>query len=373
MRPAEAPASPSEATPAAPLPRADPPPETAPPAADQPPEAANLPPAAAEPPPASTESAPPERTLDLGPDPGPVLPADPLANAGRKAMWLHVGRLIKHEAAMRDPAHADELRRYRVATRRLRAALRLFGPAFRPADVKPVAEGLAELADAVGLVRDLDVRIAALEDWAATRSPASPELVRPLADAWRTERADAMARLEGRLASRRHARFVPTLVDFVQAADRPTRPDRRGEIVRDRAGSQVWRAFEKVRAFAPAIRWADVATLHQLRIEAKRLRYSLEFLGDVLGPDRAWLVERLVALQDHLGALNDATLTAAAVRSFLAEHHLELAAADRTELAAYLDDQERTARNLRRGVSRPWRAIAGVTFARRLARTAIVR
>jgi len=321
----------------------------------------------------AAESGPPERAFDLGPDPGPVTPADPLATAGRKAMWPHVGRLIKHEAVMRDPAHADELRRYRVATRRLRAALRLFGPAFRPADVKPVAEGLSELADTVGLVRDLDVRIDALEAWATARSPESPDLVRPLADAWRTERADAMARLERRLMSRRHARFVPTLVDFIQQVDRPARADRRGEIVRDRAGSQVWRAFEKVRAFAPAIRWADAATLHQLRIEAKRLRYSLEFLGDVLGPDKAWLVERLVALQDHLGALNNATLRAAAVRAFLAEHHLELAVANRTELAAYLDDQEREARNLRRSVGRPWRIIAGVTFARRLARTAIVR
>jgi CHAD domain-containing protein len=309
---------------------------------------------------------------DLGPDPGRILASDGLALAGRKAMWTHVGRLLKHEAAMRDPGQADELRRYRVATRRLRAALRLFGPAFRPGDVEPVNDGLSDLADAVGLVRDLDVRKTALQEWAAARLPESGTLVRPLLDAWQAERDDAMFRLEKQLDSRRHARWLPTLVDFVKTADRPGRSDRAGQIVRDRAGSQVWRAFEKVRAFAPAIRWADVATLHGLRIEAKRLRYSLEFLGDVLGPDRAWLIERLVALQDHLGALNDATLTAAAVRSFLGAHHLELEPSDRAELAAYLDDQERRARTLRRSVGRPWRPIAGITFARRLARTAIV-
>lgn len=313
------------------------------------------------------------KALDLGPGPGPIQPSDGLAVAGRKAMWLHVGRLLKHEAVMRDPAQADELRRYRVATRRLRAALRLFGPAFRTGDVVPVAEGLAELAGTVGLVRDLDVRVAGLAEWAAARSPESVDHVKPLADAWAAERADAMARLERRLVSRKHARWLPTLVEFVQQVDRPGRPDKAGQVVRDRAGSQVWRAFEKVRAFAPAIRWADAPTLHRLRVEAKRLRYSLEFLGDVLGPDRAWLVERLVTLQDHLGALNDATVTAAAVRTFLGLHHLELAPLDRAELAAYLDDQERRARTLRRSVGRPWRVIAGVTFARRLARTAIVR
>ena len=85
------------------------------------------------------------------------------------------------------------------------------------------------------------------------------------------------------------------------------------------------------------------------------------------------MVERLVALQDHLGALNDATLTAAAVRTFLAQHELDLASPDRAELAVYLGDQERRVRTLTRGVGRPWRVVAGVTFARRLARTAIVR
>jgi CHAD domain-containing protein len=274
---------------------------------------------------------------------------------------------------MRDPAQADELRRYRVATRRLRAALRLFGPAYRSSDVDPVAKGLADLADAVGRVRDLDVRIAALEAWATARSPESPDRVRPLADSWRSERSDAMADLERRLASRRHARFVPTLVAFVRDADKPARSDHAGPIVRDRAGSQIWRAFEKVRAFAPVVRGADAETLHQLRIKAKRLRYSLEFLGDVLGPERTWLVERLVALQDHLGALNDATLTAAALRTFLGDDHHELEVADRLELAAYLDDRDSAARTLQRSVGRPWRVIAGVTFARRLANAAIVR
>jgi len=304
--------------------------------------------------------------IDLGVDPGPIVPTDPLAVAGRKAMWPHVARLQKHEAVMRDPAQADELRRYRVATRRLRAALRLFGPAFRQAEVAPISKGLSDIADAVGLVRDLDVRIAALRDWAATRSPESPALVQPLADAWRAERDDAMARLERRLASRRHARWWPKLVEFVR------NDDHSGEIVRNRAGSQVWRAFEKVRALAPAIGTADAAALHRLRIEAKRLRYSLEFLGDVLGPDRAWLVERLVALQDHLGALNDATLTAAAVRSFH-DGDRGLTAAERVELAAYLDDQDRRSAALRAGVAGPWRPVASLAFARRLAGTAIVR
>ena len=80
-----------------------------------------------------------------------------------------------------------------------------------------------------------------------------------------------------------------------------------------------------------------------------------------------------MAIQDHLGALNDATVTAAAVRTFLEQQQMRLAPAQRVEIVAYLDDREREARVLRRATGRPWRAVNGITFARRLARTAIVR
>jgi len=325
---------------------------------------------AAEPQPAPVLPKPPS---EVGPPPGAILPTDGLAIAGRKAMWLHVDRLLRHEQAMRDPDKADELRKFRVATRRLRASLRLFRAAYRATEIEPLEDGLSELADTVGMVRDLDVRIAGLGDWAAERGPDASVRVQPLVDAWTAERRSAMALLERRLASRRHARLLARLVEFVQVDGRPARPERPGRIVRDLAGSQVWRAFERVRAFAPTVRWADAPTLHRLRIQAKRLRYSLEFLADVLGPDKPWLVERLVALQDHLGALNDATVTAAAVRTFLEGHQMQLDAEQRAEVVAYLDDRERQARNLRRGTGRPWRAVNGITFARRLARTAIVR
>jgi CHAD domain-containing protein len=332
---------------------------------------AGQPEAAPEPPVVAADVPAPTPPPDLGEPPGPILPTDSLAAAGRKAMWTHVDRLLRHEAAMRDPDKADELRRYRVATRRLRAAIRLFGPAFKPSDVEPLVDGLADVADAVGMVRDLDVRIAALGEWAMARGPESVVGIQPLVAIWQAERRTAMTVLERRLVSRRHARWLARLAAFVTAAP-AIRSDRPGQVVRDRAGSQVLRAYERVRAFAPTVRWADAAALHRLRIQAKRLRYSLEFLGAVLGPDRPWLVERLVALQDHLGALNDATLTAQAVRDFLEGHQLQLDPAQRAETVAYLDDREREARRLRRGVGRPWRTIAGVTFARRLARTAIV-
>src|SRR5204862_3562630 len=140
-------------------------------------------------------------------------------------------------------------------------------------------------------------------------------------------------------------------------------PDRN---VGGRVGSSVWTAYELVHAYASVVSRADLATLHRLRIEAKRLRYTIEFLGDLLGPGRESAIEKLVALQDHLGAVNDATLAVAAIRDFLGERHPTLSPEERAAVVAYLGDRERELARLRGSVGRAWRPVAGATFARRL-------
>lgn len=305
--------------------------------------------------------------------PGRLQATDAFASAGRSVMWTQVDRLLARETVIRDPAESDALRRYRVATRRLRAAMRLFRPAYATRDTRPLREGLSELADLLGAVRDVDVRLAHLKVWTAERDGESADAVLPMLDEWARDRERAAAALARELDARRHRRLLERLVAFVTATKAETTGGRPGRLTVDRAASSLWTSFETVRAYGPAIPWADLRTLHELRVEAKRLRYAIEFLSPILGTDPTPLVERLVALQDHLGALNDAAVEAAAVRSFLAERHLSLTDEQRRAAAAYLDDRERAAGRLRRGVRRVWRPIAGITFARRLGRAVVVR
>ena len=310
----------------------------------------------------------------LGSAPGPLLPGDPFSRAGRKAMWPHVERLLAREAALRDPSATDALKRYRVATRRLRAAIRVFRDAYPGRETKALRLELAHLAMAVGAVRDLDVRIAGLEAWSATIDPPVTEFVEPLRVAWAEQRTTAAASLARHLDTKRHARLLRALSAFVTVDDAPASsggpPDR---LVRDRAASAIWSAYELVRAYAPVIRQADLATLHRLRIETKRLRYTLEFLGEVLGPERPWLIARLVDLQDHLGSLNDAAIAAVATRTFLGDGEAALAAGERAAIEQYLGDREREVGRVRRSLGRVWRPVVGVTFTRRLGRAVAIR
>ena len=322
---------------------------------------------------AADDPSPPAQN-ELGPEPGPIDASDSFEAAGRKAMWLHVQRMLVRETALRDPDEVDALRRYRVATRRLRAAIRLFREAYPPNDLRRIRDGLADLATAVGSVRDLDVRIADLDRWVGAHGDAGADMLAPLRETWVAQRGAAALAMVRQLDSKRHRRLLAALAAFVSepATVAPPAAGARPRTIRDRAASSAWLAYERLRAFTSAVPGADLETLHGMRIEAKRLRYTLEFLGPVFRPERATLVERLVALQDHLGGLNDAAVTSAAIRAFLAEPPATLQPAERQATEGYLVGRERDVATLRGGVQSAWRPVAGIAFARRLGRAVVV-
>ena len=58
----------------------------------------------------------------------------------------------------------------------------------------------------------------------------------------------------------------------------------------------------------------DVRGLHNLRIAAKRLRYTLEIFEDALPPASQSIANELAHIQDELGALHDADVMIALLR-----------------------------------------------------------
>ena len=196
----------------------------------------------------------------------------------------------------------------RVATRRQRAAWRVFGASFRPGRTKRYRNGLREIASRLGAVRDLDVLLEAADLYRADLPVAEQRALEPLLSDWREHRDDARVLLIRELDSDGYRRWVDDYRDFVRTEGAavvpvgPTQPHR----VRDTAASRIWTAYEQVRGYEPVLRWADVETLHELRIAGKWLRYTLEFVREALGDDAAPLIARVTALQDHLGLMNDA-------------------------------------------------------------------
>ncbi|HEU5204677.1 MAG TPA: CHAD domain-containing protein [Candidatus Limnocylindrales bacterium] len=295
---------------------------------------------------------------------------DHVAEAARKVLRFHLARMLAREAGTREGKDNEELHGMRVATRRQRAAWRVFGDAFRHGRTKRYRSGLREIASRLGAVRDLDVLLDAADLYRADLPKTEQRSLEPLLASWRQHRDDARVLLMRELDSDGYQRWVDDYRDFVRTEGAavlpvgPVEPHR----VRDTAPSRIWGAYEHVRGYEPVLRWADVETLHELRIAGKWLRYTLEFVREPLGPDATPLINRVVALQDHLGLMNDANVAANMARTFLVEHAGDLSTQESAAIGRYLVNRERDVARLRRSIGTPWRGVAGVGFRRALGR-----
>ena len=335
---------------------------TAPAGATAPAVAGSEAPAPATPPAAAPKPGP--RALGVGPD-------DSLPEAARKVLRFHFGRLQHREAGTRSGVDPEELHNMRVAARRMRAAWRVFDDAFKPGKTKKLRRRIETLSDRLGAVRDLDVLIEGLQAYSDGMNPSQQRGLDPLLSLWKKQRDGARSLLITELDSSGHKAFVEEMDEFLAAGANaaanvgaPTTPHR----VRDRAPSQLWAAYEAVRAYELVLPWADVETLHQLRIASKWLRYTLEFFGEALGPDTALLIERTVALQDYLGNLNDADIASKLARDVLVARADRLSRTEAEAIGAYLRLREREVARLRRSLGPVWRAVNGATFRRALGR-----
>ena len=329
--------------------------------------------AAASEPPSLPAEAPP--AVQVGPKPGPrtigVVAEDSLPEAARKVLQFHFSKMQRREAGTRTGTDAEDLHDMRVATRRMRAAWRVFDGAFRASKTKKLRRHLERLADRLGAVRDLDVLIEGLEAYGIALDEDERSGLDPVFSVWRRQRAAARTQLIGELDSDRYVTFVKEMDAFLEAGANaaaaiatPTAPHR----VRDRAASQLWAAYEAVRAYEPVFTWADVETLHELRIAVKWLRYTLEFFGETLGPDFARLLARVVALQDYLGSLHDADVATKLARDLLVARAGQLSKLETDVIGAYLRSRERELARRRRGLGPVWRAVTGAPFRRAMGR-----
>ena len=328
--------------------------------------------------PADVPAEPPAAAAAASPaKPGPrtlgISAEDSLPEAAGKVLQFHFARMQRREAGTRSGNDAEDLHDMRVATRRMRAAWRVFDGAFKTSKTKKIRRHLETIADRLGAVRDLDVLIEGLEAYSVALDEDQRPGLEPLLSLWRRQRANARTQLLGELDSDRYASFIEEMEAFLDAGANaaaavgpPTAPHR----VRDRAASEIWTAYETVRAYELVLPWADIETLHELRISTKWLRYTLEFFGETLGPDSERLLARVGALQDHLGGLHDADVATKLARDLLVARAGELSKLETEAIGAYLNSREREVARRQRTLGPIWRAVNGAPFRRALGRAA---
>jgi inorganic triphosphatase YgiF len=208
----------------------------------------------------------------------------------------HAGAIVSD-----DPEYIHQMR---VATRRLRAALRLFAPTLPPDYADALLPSLHDMMGKLGKARDLDVLLAEICAPVTAALPDEPRLSALSGivtnDRYATRR-DAIRYLE----SHEFGRLMIGLAALLHKAT-PDGNAPGGEPVAAFASGRLRRLRHKVRTLAVQANLDEPTTLHALRIGIKRLRYALEFFASLThGKTQRRLANWLAEVQTTLGELND--------------------------------------------------------------------
>jgi CHAD domain-containing protein len=250
-----------------------------------------------------------------------LLPDDSMGEAGRKILRFHFLRMLKHESGTRAGRDIEELHDMRVATRRMRAALRIFGPYYKAKAIRPYGVGLRRTARTLGAVRDLDVLMDKAASYLKTLPEDRGQDLDPLLSLWRDQRERAREEMLAYLDGPKYQEFKEGFSLFVETPGVGVRKGKQlpPEPIKARhvMPTLLYTRWASVHAFDAVLDGAAVTVLHALRIECKQLRYALEFFREVLGREAEQVIAEVVRLQDHLGDLNDADVANTMLSNFL--------------------------------------------------------
>ncbi len=197
----------------------------------------------------------------------------------------------------------DRIHDLRVSIRRFTQALRVFKDRWDRGHYRKMRRKLRKLMDRCAAVRNCDIAVEVLD---AAGVPAWRGISRTYLRKRRSQtETDLSEQLEGWKAP---------------GALRPWRgwlrvPAGKDKSIQGRA-RQILRPLEQEYSKAgsrAAKQGTNPEQLHELRLIAKRLRYSLEIFGDASGAGWEQKIERIREIQDLLGAINDCVTTSGLV------------------------------------------------------------
>lgn len=254
--------------------------------------------------------------LALPPKSTPNITADtPAAHA----LWLYsntqLDKMRRMEAGARAGTLPNAMRKFRVAGRRARSALKAFGTVSDPVkqlvgpeDRDFIRTLLQQTGRMSGPVREFDVMLESLPDVTAELAGFLRENVPAIAGVWMEMRHQAHTEFlrfledEQRLTNMRDARERITRHLQTSSQDSPLTL---GEIAGYAVSGAARRVRKRGRVFGND---GDNESAHDLRLAVKRLRYTMEVVAPAFGKRTNRWLTRTAKLQSILGRFHDADL-----------------------------------------------------------------
>ncbi len=236
---------------------------------------------------------------------------DRLDLAVRKILTYQFQRFREQLPGVQHDVDTEFVHQARVATRRMRSALRLFREAVPESASTYLGGELKWLGGMFGAVRDLDVFLLNLSRFKKQIESFPAKKKRTFEDWIEKQRRAPWKALCQALESPRYRNFERRLVQFLERP-LPVRPRLSLAVkpVREVAPVIITEKFDAVIEQGRALLAnSKLKQYHLLRIQMKRLRYASEFMATAYGDALDGMIERAVEIQDCLGELQDTVFT----------------------------------------------------------------
>ena len=239
--------------------------------------------------------------------PTPIYSADvPARDAIREIFVALWSRVVGHEGGARLGLDLEHVHKMRVALRRMRSGLGLFRKVVERSARKSLGKDLRRIASALGAVRDLDVQRAALPAWRARSEGISAEAWGDLEEQLQTRWGRAHRALLETLSGEHWLEMKGTMASRLEKLVAPETAD---VPIRSALALGLQARLERYARAAKRARKRPVPDrLHALRIEAKRVRYAIEFALPLEPVKLKRSRKRLAHLQEELGDFQDAVV-----------------------------------------------------------------
>ena len=253
----------------------------------------------------------------------PALRSDMSLDAAIAAILRNgLAHFLGNLPALEEGDAVEAVHQMRVAMRRLRSAMGLFGRAFPCAEFEALRLESKRIATLLGQARDWDVFVMRLSDGGALGRFAGERGFDGLVAAAEAKAAGAhaaVARLGGDPSVTRFALRLERLAasrGWREGADDGTLAAL-DEPVAAFAARWLETLDRKVRRRGRHFRSLGPVARHALRIAMKHMRYATEFFGGLFHPRSAVerYARRAADLQDRLGELNDAAIALGLIKA----------------------------------------------------------
>jgi CHAD domain-containing protein len=218
----------------------------------------------------------------------------------------YVGLLAKRINALRRNAapaakqDVDGIHDFRVASRRLRAALREVRPGFSKGPLGGVEDRAEQVTDLLGQARELDVSIQLLDELAEEIGSEAESAAARSREYMRELRTYAAPDVEKAAGLVNHPEFELVVADAYAGRKTPTK------CMLNRAVDAIGSRYKKLlRVHEQWLESRDNEHLHKVRIALKKLRYVCESYAGVYGQPMETFIGELKDAQTILGNWND--------------------------------------------------------------------